>query len=693
MPSPTYSVPTNSPTAPTQATTMPANGSISLWQHLRFVCASGVALLLMYALLRLFLLAYNTHQLGDSGLGDIAESFSNGLRFDLRLVSLIMLPLLLVLPLQAAINARSWQILWLSMLASITSFVGIVELDFYREFNQRLNSLAIQYMKEDSATVSSMIWHGYPVVRYLLAWAAITIAMYAVFRWLDRWLCQPRSARTAWYVRIAILLLTLPLLLLAARGTLRQGSPLRWGDAFTTHSPFLNNLGLNGTLTFLEAVRSQTSEQRTNVWKSRLTEQEATATVRAMLLQPSDVPYDQDNAAVRRIAHAPAATTLKVRNVVVILMESFAGRYVGALGATENITPHFDALAKEGLLFTRFFSSGTHTHQGMFATMGCFPNLPGFEYLMKTPESAQQFSGLPQLLKARGYDNLYVYNGDFMWDNQQGFFGNQGMTRFIGRNDYVNPIFSDPTWGVSDQDMFDRAAEELAKQPRDKPFYALLQTLSNHVPYALPAKLPVERVANNPLFNDHLTAMRYADWALGQFFEKAKKQPYYKDTLFVLLGDHGFASDINLTDINLLRFHVPLLMIAPGIQEKFGHQRDTVATQPDVAPSIMGRLGGATPNQCWGRDILALPKDDKGFAVFKPSGGEKIATILRDDEMLIKAPNRPPQHYRYVVGGTRSVSELPLSERSAQLGHELDAYIQMATKSLFEHSAGVGTPP
>ncbi len=95
--------------------------------------------------------------------------------------------------------------------------------------------------------------------------------------------------------------------------------------------------------------------------------------------------------------------------------------------------------------------------------MACFPNLPGFEYLMQTPEGGHKLSGLPALLSARDYDDVYVYNGDFAWDNQSGFFGNQGMTTFIGRNDFVNPVFSDPTWGVSDQDMFDRGNEELAK--------------------------------------------------------------------------------------------------------------------------------------------------------------------------------------------------------------------------------------
>lgn len=175
--------------------------------------------------------------------------------------------------------------------------------------------------------------------------------------------------------------------------------------------------------------------------------------------------------------------TLPIKNVVVILMESFAGHSVGALGRPGNITPYFDKLSKEGLLFDRFFSNGTHTHQGMFATMACFPNLPGFEYLMQTPEGSHKLSGLPQLLSARKFDDVYVYNGDFAWDNQSGFFSNQGMTNFIGRNDFVNPVFSDPTWGVSDQDMFNRGLEEL-KSPRRR--QAVLRTAANPVqPHAV----------------------------------------------------------------------------------------------------------------------------------------------------------------------------------------------------------------
>ncbi|MDR6354510.1 phosphoglycerol transferase MdoB-like AlkP superfamily enzyme [Pseudomonas psychrotolerans] len=327
---------------------------------------------------------------------------------------------------------------------------------------------------------------------------------------------------------------------------------------------------------------------------------------RQTLLTPRDELIDADKAAIRRVYTPPAEGKLpQVRNVVVILMESMAGRYIGALGNEDGITPNFDALAKQGTLFTRFFSNGTHTHQGMFATMACFPNLPAFEYLMRMPEGAHQFSGLPQLLSTRGFDDVYVYNGNFQWDNQSGFFSNQGMTRFVGREDFVNPVFMDPTWGVSDQDMFDRSVQELdklAKAPDGKPFYALLQTLSNHTPYALPKDLPVTPVTGHGSLDEHLTAMRYADWSLGQFFAKVKSEPWYQNTLFVILGDHGFGNNEQITEMDLSRFNVPLLLIGPGVQETFGARRDTVGSQIDVVPTVLARFGQPTQHQCWGRE-------------------------------------------------------------------------------------------
>lgn len=472
---------------------------ITLKSHLLFTAVSVVLWLLLLSGLRGLLLAYNQEMLGSTSTADLVEAFSNGLRFDLRLIVYISVPLVLGMLIPWLMNQRRALVAWLTFSAAISILLGIIELDFYREFHQRLNSLVFQYLNEDPATVLSMIWHGFPVVTLLSAWLGCSMLMWWLFSVAER---KTRAyalpdRRYSYVTQGIAFSICLVICVVAARGTLRQGPPLRWGDAYTTHSMFANHLGLNPVLSLYNAAKTTFSAHRDNIWKATLPAEQAQDITRDLVLTAHDQLLDADSAAIRRMFSPLADTQLPVRNVVVVLMESFAGRYTGALGSMDQITPEFDQLSKEGLLFTRFFSNGTHTHQGMFASMACFPNLPAFEYLMQTPEGGNQFSGLPQLLSARQFQDAYVYNGDFAWDNQQGFFSNQGMTHFVGRNDYVNPVVSDPTWGVSDQDMFDRSIVELNQLEDDKPFYALLQTLSNHTPYALPDVLPIEPVTGH----------------------------------------------------------------------------------------------------------------------------------------------------------------------------------------------------
>lgn len=673
---------------------------VTLSGHLLFTLLGASALLLLFTLLRLLLLTYNQELIGDTPTATFITALGTGVRFDLRVVAFASLPMVFGLVCMRVMALRWLFRAWLSLFASVALFLGALELDFYREFHQRLNSLVFQYIGEDPRTVISMVWHGFPVVRYLLGWLVATYLTVRLLRWCDR---VSRSGRAVdvtsknnetalmlsrWYLRLPVFLLCLMVTAVGARGTLRQGPPLRWGDAFVTDSPFANQLALNGFLTLVDAARQRWSSSRDNVWQGKLPAGQALEVVRDLLLTPEDRLVDVDQAAVRRVFTPKSAVVLPIRNVVVILMESFAGRYVGALGSNDKITPYFDQLAQRGLLFTNFFANGTHTHQGMFATMACFPNLPGFEYLMQQPEGQHAFSGLPQLLSSRGFDDLYVYNGDFAWDNQLGFFGKQGMTTFIGRNEYVNPVFSDPTWGVSDQDMFDRALLEIAGRQSKKPLYALLQTLSNHTPYALPDPLPVVPVTGHGALDEHLTAMRYSDWALGRFFAEARELPDFDETLYVILGDHGFGTPEQLTNIDLNRFHVPLLLIGPEVRELFGSRNGVAGTQVDLVPTIIGRLGQPLQHQCWGRDLLSLPEADAGVGVIKPSGSDQTVAIISGQTVLVQPKGQLARLYKYQLGATPGVEQLDDTARTEQLLNQLGAFLQIATQTLLKDEAG-----
>jgi phosphoglycerol transferase MdoB-like AlkP superfamily enzyme len=653
----------------------------------------GVACLSLvtFAILRTFLIIRNADLLEGIPAADIIHAYLIGTRFDLIVVSYILIPLCIGLLLPDGLGKRKIAVLWIMLAFALSLFIGIVELDFYHEFHNRLNSIAYQYLKEDPATVSNMLWNGFPVIRYLLLW----IMMLAIYAYAVKWISTLTTVEpvksTSFLKRGLIMFLLLLLLIVGARGgTVRSGPPLRWGDAFHSSHLFANHLALNGTYTFLKALINVSNEVKGKIWLESLPKQEALETTRQMILTDRDTLLKPETNKILR-HHQPKKTIISqhIKNVVVILMESFIAKYVGAFGHDYNITPEFDKLTRQGLLFENFFSNGTHTHQGMFATFSCFPNLPGFEYLMSQPQGRNAFSGLPALLKREKFNDLYVYNGDFAWDNQGGFFRNQGLSHFIGRSDYINPKFQDRTWGVSDEDMFSRAVEELDKLDPEQPFFAMLQTLSNHTPYALPKQLPFEPLTDFGGYSEHLTAMKYSDWALGEFFNAIKDKPFYQETLFVILGDHGFGVSPQISDIDLLRFHVPLLLIAPGMTREFGNRNTTVATQVDVVPTIVGLLGKPFTHQCWGRNILSLDKSDKGFGVIKPSGSDQTVALLRGDTILVKQPNVPAQLGRYALKPGPVYSVMNDDELKKRMNKELLSYIETALFALYDNQAGL----
>jgi phosphoglycerol transferase MdoB-like AlkP superfamily enzyme len=660
---------------------------------LGFILGCAAVFIVLFAIARGLLLQHNSALIADIPWRDVLTAFGVGFRFDLIMTCYALTPLVLAMLLPGGLGRRRWCLVWLGCAALLYSFLAVLELDFYGEFHARLNSLVFQYIKEDPKTVVSMLWYGFPVLRYLAMVAALTLATIWALQRVDRATrSRPGAVRTVYWQRLIVALLLILCTAAAARGTFRSGPPLRWADAYKTHHLFTNHLALNGSFTLLKAWRQELkSASKHNPWLKKMPAEQALGLVRSRLVSPREELLQPDVLPLYRryspLAEAPAP----YRNVVLIIDESFSAQRTGVFGNPLQITPRFDQLAGEGLLFDHFFSQGTHTHQGMFATMACFPNLPFYEYLMKQPQGANNFSGITKVLAERNYQTLYVYNGDFAWDNQAGFFRAQQMQRFIGRHDFVNPRFSDRTWGVSDEDMFDRGYEEIAKlQQGGQPYFVVLQTLSNHEPFALPPKLPMEPVEIDGQRDEHLTAMRYNDYALGVFFDRIKQHGGFDDTLFVFLGDHGFGGAEQITDIDLWRFHVPLLIWGKDIQQLYGKTRSVVGSQVDVVPTIMGLLGGSYSHHCWGRDLLALPADDVGVAVIKPSGTDHATAIIEGDKILVQQPDGDPQLYKYSTLPHLEATPIDDAAEESRLNTLKDAYIQTATRALLDNRVGHG---
>jgi phosphoglycerol transferase MdoB-like AlkP superfamily enzyme len=263
------------------------------------------------------------------------------------------------------------------------------------------------------------------------------------------------------------------------------------------------------------------------------------------------------------------------------------------------------------------------------------------------------------------------------------------MRNFVGRYDYINPKYTDVTWGVSDEDMFMRGIEEIRKLTEKGRTFALLQTVSNHPPFDLPPPAPFPALHGPEQLVPWLNGMRYSDWALGKFFEHAERETWFSHTLFVIVGDHGFSYEAPKAMMNLSSYHVPLLIYYPGDTEKGGQVNHTVSSQVDVLPTVMGLMGIHNAYQAWGRDLFRLDPSDQGWAVIKPSGGHETVGFIRGDILFVTAPKIAPSVYRYRLNPWDATKIQMPAETASEFAQNLYGYVQSGIKALLTYRAGV----
>lgn len=660
-----------------------------MWPLLVFLLAWTA----LFELMRLILVVATWSHRGDATISLILQSFLRGARFDLSMAA------------KAALVFALWMI-WrpfpgrwekrfvfgaFALVALLSVFALIAEVEFYKEFEQRLGRLAFEYFStksEHNAIIAGMIWHGYPVVRWTLA----CFAIWLLFIWLVRPLfiktsADPRGVGS----RIIATVLWLVISVVAFRGGLQQ-SVLRWGDGYFSQNTYANQMAQNGLFTLVDALRHPESKQKLAAqWERILPLEKATAIVRQITLLPGEKLVGPDDHMLLRTSPPSTIALKRPHNVVVVIMESFTARFCGATGAKFGTTPNYDALAHEGILFDRAFSVGTHTAQGVYGTLCSFPHLPDFETLMKQPLGQQPFRSLPAILGEAGFETLFLYNGLFSWDNKEGFFRNHGMQRFIGRNDYKDPTFVDPDWGVSDHDVFNRAVKEFTEiAQRKKPFLGVVLTLSNHSPFNLPKIPGLSLIEGGGEQNQRLNGVHYADWAVGEFIKAARQTSWFDDTLFVFTGDHGFGIPPNLTELGLLHMHVPILFYGPAILGTRHETRHTTASQLDILPTILGMVGTEATHQSFGRDLFRLEENDPGHALVKDSGGAFVGWI-EGNEVLIGNGGKPVSLYQYDLSFPPSVTPQNLDARKEMAEH-MQAFVQSGIWTIKQRRAGLEGP-
>lgn len=561
------------------------------------------------AIFRLIFLIRHLHLADDISAGDVFLSFIYGAKFDLAIISYIVIPVMLIsfLPKIGFDYSRlSRKILQIIMyvLFCLIFLLSLIDIEYYGYFGDHLGVWSYAYLDHFEPIFYSIV-ERYPVFWYLLGWLALAGIFIFIANKFNKLFINSRRENI--FPRLVYFVLISVLLIISMRGGISL-APIDWAAAYHSNNVFANELSLNGVYTLSRNLYEYYDDtSRHHPAKYQFTsDEEALKEVQGLVCLTSD-SLIQPELSLKRVSKYPAGND-KINNIVIIVLESWAARFVGAYGSTLGATPFFDSLADKSLLLENFYASGLRTNRGLLSVLCSFPSLPG-RTVMKLYGASHPFMSIAEILKERGYESHFIYGGDLDFDNMGGFFRMKGFENFIGINDFPDKA-SLSKWGVPDHLVFERANEIFAGQSRE-PFLGVIVTLSNHEPFVLPDKR-FEKYSANEKYNDYLNTFYYSDWALGRFFESASQEDYFDNTIFVLVGDHGrIVNDPN--DI-VNNFKIASLIYYPGRADISPRAIETICGQVDLLPTILGLLGGQATHESWGRDILSLPANDGGYA-------------------------------------------------------------------------------
>ena len=332
---------------------------------------------------------------------------------------------------------------------------------------------------------------------------------------------------------------------------------------------------------------------------------------------------------------APYATGIESKpNIVLVICESYSMYKSSMSGNKLNATPYFDSLSKKGIFFERCFTPHFSTARGLFAIITGIPDVQLFKFSTRNPEAVDQRTIINDFTD---YSKHYFLGGNPEFNNFEGLLNNIDSLQLHTEANIRAPKLN--VWGISDKDLF-LAANQVFKE-QQKPFFAIVQTSDNHRPYTIPetdndfVKEPVsneELAANGFESLNEYNAFRYADYCIQKFIETAREEPYFHNTIFVFIGDHGVAGNATSvypmawTSQRLSDEHVPFLIYAPYLINP--QRRKETVSQIDVLPTIAGLVQRPYSNSTLGRDLLNPSK--KGNVAFITNTAGKIGIV--DDQ-------------------------------------------------------------
>lgn len=623
----------------------------------RLMLSVGIILLIIMTLARIgsyFYFSSHNEQ-------DLLSAFILGLRFDLRTISIILLVILIPgsIRMLKPFNSRRHRNIWVIILSIIfTTLVFFYVIDFahYSYLNQRLNASVLNYL-EDAGISMQMVWESYPVIWLFMLILSLGTGFYFLLKWISRKISH-RAKRIRSKQRVVEILAWLVILGVSIFGSLSQ-YPLRWSDAFGLGTDYKANLALNPFESFFNTLqfRKQTHDP------AKLRE--------AFSVLNKYYNFDDTSSVNFTRTHNPVVIPDTTLNVVIILAESFSSYKSSVFGNPLKTSPFFDSIADNGLLFTRCFTPAYGTARGVWATITSNPDVEAPATASRNPAAVKQRTVINEF---KGHDKYYFLGGSTSWANIRGLLQNN----IDGLKIYEQENFDLPkidVWGISDKNLLLEANKILAKN--NKPFFAVIQTADNHRPYTIPEEdldefnkesVPTakHKAAGFESIEEY-NAFRYADFCMQKFFEAASKEAYFRNTIFVILGDHGIPGNagnvfpIVYTQQRLTQHHVPLLYYAPAYIKP--QKIDRISSQIDVVPTAAGLAGLTYKNSSLGRDLMSREAKEQ-FAFLFDMDNRQVNIV--DSSFLFKHQWVTDRNEIYSILNNSPVTRTPEVEKRMQ---------------------------
>ena len=608
------------PIAPAaRATTVSRLSILTRWAGPYAVLVQMVLVgLVVLSLSRLALMAWQSERVKAAGI--LGQMLMQGVRADLILLGyLIVVPVLLAPVLAHRWSERAWRrfsAIWGTVALVFVIFMELSSPQFIMQFDVRPNRLFIEYLSYPKEVMSTL-WNGFRIA--LIAGVVFTVMLgVACYRLMT----SGASQATMWSSKKLLLTWPLVLLLVVAqvRSTMghRPANPALFalsGDAL------INSLIINSGWSVMDALHSMRKEANSSEIYGKFPREKVLELVKA---EPWLRDYRFDSAELPTLHFQQAAVVRdKPLNLVIVLQESLGATFVQSLGGLP-VTPELEKLRTQGWWFDNLYATGTRSVRGIEAVVAGYAPTPA-RSVVKLSLAQQNFYTLALGLGKQGYHTEFVYGGEAHFDNMRGFFTGNGFQKIVDRRDMKMTF--EGAWGACDEDLFTKSLERLKQlHSEKKPFFSLIFTSSNHEPFEFPdGKIalhdPVKQTVNN--------AVKYADYAMGKFIAEAKKQDYWKDTVFLIVADHDNRVYGNSL-VPVHKFHIPGLIMGADIQPK---QIKTIASQIDLGPTLLSLMGVSSTHPMIGRDLAkeseapgrAMLQFDNYFAWLEGTS----ATILR----------------------------------------------------------------